>query len=204
MGVKLNEPTEKPGVSPEALLRALGVNQPAIGLDWEALARLVVIGADYSKGVAEPACPEATWGSNALGGIGPHGANTWSGWFMQAGPRGVWFAHYTTGGGNPTLFKLDEVPSWWVGDAFAPDPDTTVSGWTNDLARVDSGHITNAAPTGGQPGVRINNTASATVATLSTAWVWVPPGACAFIIATNQNTAITNEGIATRAPLASP
>lgn len=200
MGVKLNDPGEKPGVSTEALLRALGVNQPSLGLDWEALARLVVVAADYSGATAEPTYPEGYWGSGVVGTLGPDGANTWSGYEMVAGPRGFWWRCRwgTTTGGNLVagIFIQEERPAWFTDNAGPFSAPLTIGGFTDNDAVVSGGFIDNTAPGAGQPAAEFNvNEPNA---------YWVPPGHRLYLISQSQNIAMQVDGIIARAPLATP
>ena len=83
----LSNPAEKPSLNVEAMLRALGVLQPGGGVNYEALARVAVIGVDLSQAFGEVTLPQGYIGSGLVGVVNG-GVNTWSGVEIQAGPRG--------------------------------------------------------------------------------------------------------------------
>ena len=199
----LSNPSEKPSVSPEALLRALGVTQPGTGLSWEARARLAILGGDYSRAVPEPTLPVATWGPNNVGAIAAVPA-TWGGIELRAGRRGVWWGATLTDAGGGAIAKLlfmseTQWATWTTTGIGNLWPDTVAGGFDpTDLdLQVDGGRITNVGPGAGQPGARI----------VEFNWgardqLWLPAGWYAYLLHDSQNVAVQCEGVYATAPLA--
>lgn len=124
MAVDLSDPGEKPGLSAEALLRALQVSYPGGGISYESAARVSVVALDLALANPDVARPEA--GYQMLTTPVP-GAGIVAGLQVNAGPRGCWLYPVTDTSGAFDLELLafdDEAAA-----AAAGGPTTVVGAW---------------------------------------------------------------------------
>lgn len=121
MGTKLDTEAGRPSIDVEGLLRALGVNQPAEGVDWSPLVRLVGIGLDVRDAVRGVAMPESGYN-----GATANFAGVFSGFEIRAGKPGCWvqFAMNDTGDGSIERYSS-------VAQAAAFNPPTDRFDWTD-------------------------------------------------------------------------
>jgi len=188
---------ERPALSPEGLLRALGVIVPASGLGWERWLRLVVLGDDCSHAQPFAAIPEAGFGGVVQAAV----VAEFSTLQIQAGRRGAWVPTVASSGGV-RLLRFDS------GDAAqATSPmllpvvvpfQYQINGAVEAVCSVGT-----VAATGG-PGIQAallgSDAFNAGVGRIG--W-WVPPGGVIQFIHTTANVAATYQQIV-REPLGAP
>jgi len=188
---------ERPALSPEGLLRALGVIVPASGLGWERWLRLVVLGDDCSHAQPFAAIPEAGFGGVVQAAV----VAEFSTLQIQAGRRGAWVPTVASSGGV-RLLRFDS------GDAAqATSPmllpvvvpfQYQINGAVEAVCSVGTVEAT------GGPGIQAallgSDAFNAGVGRIG--W-WVPPGGVIQFIHTTANVAATYQQIV-REPLGAP
>lgn len=205
MGAKLSQPDDAPSFSSEALLRALGVPNPGRGAIYGDEVRVIVLGMDATRAIAEPRYPFATWGATDLGASVAGVVGQWGGLRMVAGNRGTWFGWRISGGGGVTVqgfLTEGESPAWTSNGLSNLWPSTVVNGFDpqDRHAFVDAGWIDNSIGAG-QPGVQVPN---------NVGWqarydrIWVPPGNQLVVVNQNQTVQTNLEGVFAYVPLAAP
>lgn len=193
MGARLDKDSERPSLSPEGLLRALGVHVPASGIDWEALVRLSVLGDDVSQSQPFAGLNEAGAGAFTQAAV----LGEFSTLEFVAGRRGCWVIPPVRGAGSRFLkYASPEVAPALLLPVVVPME--YILGTVETVVSIGT-----VLATGGPSFGSAANFALAALIGSGRFGIWLEPGSVLRFIASAANVASTDQ-VMFREPLAGP